>query len=309
MLDATVGQDPADASTSAGAGHIPTSYRVALRVDALKGARIGVVRSLFGTAAEDQEVSSVVQRALDTVKKAGVEITEVSIPGLDDLLRDSSMINFDFKFDLSEYLAKSADPPVKSLGEILNRGLFHTALESTFRTRDAVESRESDASRRARIKRTTLRQVVEAALNEHRLVALAYPTLRRKPARVGDAQGPSNCLLSSSSGLPALSVPAGFTDDGLPVGMDFLGGAFSEQDLLSVGYSIEQALKLRRPPFSAPALVNGKRPVGRTASVTFHPKKSAQAAAQDVGAVLDVNYNEAAARMEYKLRIDPAIAD
>ncbi len=309
MLDTTVGQDPADVSTSASAGHIPESYHAALRVDALKGARIGVIRSLFGTAAEDQEVSTIVQKALDTLKKTGADVIDVPIPGLDDLLRDSSMINSDFKFDLAEYLAKSEDPPVKSLGEILDRGLFHTALESTFRTRNAVAARESDESRRARIKRRALRQVVEAVLDEHRLVALVYPTLRRKPARIGDGQGPSNCQLSASSGLPALGVPAGFTDDGLPVGVDLLGGAFKEQDLLSLGYSIEQTLKLRRPPFSAPALVNGKRPAARTASVVFHPKTFTGAADQRFGAVLDLIYDEPAARMDYTLRTDPAGAD
>jgi Asp-tRNA(Asn)/Glu-tRNA(Gln) amidotransferase A subunit family amidase len=106
MLDATVGADPADASTTASAGHIPSSYRSALRADALKGARIGVVRSLFGNAPEDQEVTTVVQQALDGMKKAGAETIDVVVPGLDDLLRDSSMINHDFKFDLADYLAE-----------------------------------------------------------------------------------------------------------------------------------------------------------------------------------------------------------
>jgi amidase len=306
MLDATVGPDPADASTSASAGHIPASYRAGLSADALKGARIGVIRSLFGTAAEDQEVSAIVQKALDTLKKAGAEITDTPIPGLDDLLRDSSMTNSDFKFDLAEYLAKSEDAPVKSLGEILDRGLFHTALEQAIRTRNAVESRESDTSRRARIKRIAIRQAVEAVLDEHRLVALVYPTLRRKPARIGDGQGPSNCQLSASSGLPALGVPAGFTDDDLPVGMDLLGGAFKEQDLLSLGYSIEQILRLRRAPLSTPALVNGHRPPLRTTTITFHGQPSGELSGPAFGAVLDLSYDETTSRLDYSLQIDDA---
>jgi amidase len=309
VLDATVGQDPADASTSASAGHIPASYRAALRDDALKGARIGAIRSLFGTAGEDQEVSTVVQKALDSLKKAGAEVIDVPIPGLDDLLRDSSMINYDFKFDLAEYLAQSADSPVKSLAEVLERGLFHTALETTFRGRNAIESRETDQSRRARVKRVALRQAAEAVLDEHRLVALVYPTLRRKPARLGDSQGPSNCQLSANSGLPALGLPAGFTNDGLPVGMDLLGGAFHEESLLSLGYSIEQTLKLRRPPFSTPALIDGKRPATRTASVTFRPKVTAGATGAGDSVVLEVTYDEAAARMDYTLRMQPGVAE
>lgn len=304
MLDATAGADPADASTTLSAGHIPASYRTGLRADALEGARIGAIRSLFGTAPEDQEVSTIVQKALDGLKKAGAEVTDVVIPGLDDLLRDSSMIDSDFKFDLAEYLARSENPPVKSLGEILDRGLFHAALESTFRRRDAVEQRESEASRRARIKRAAIRQAVEAVLAEHRLVALVYPTLRRKPARIGDSQAGTNCQLSSHSGLPALGVPAGFSDDGVPVGMDLLGGAFKEQDLLSLGFSIEQILKLRRQPFSTPALVGGKPPAPRMTTATFHTKASSRSADPEFGAVVSLSYDESTSRLDYMLRID-----
>jgi Asp-tRNA(Asn)/Glu-tRNA(Gln) amidotransferase A subunit family amidase len=294
ILDATVGADPADASSSVSAGHIPGSYRSGLRGDALKGARIGVVRSLFGTALEDQEVTTVVQQALEGMKKAGAEIVDVVIPGLDDLLRDSSMINSDFKFDLADYLAKSGGAPVGSLGEILDRGLYHSALEGTFRARNAVEQRENDASRRAKIKRVALRQAIDAVLAEHRLAAMAYPTLRRKPARIGDGQAGSTCQVSAHSGLPALGAPAGFTDDGLPVGVELLGAAFTEQDLLSLGYAMEQALNLRRPPFSTPPLVGGKAPAPKTASATVS------------GATLKFTYDQPTSRLQYGLTIDPA---
>ncbi len=297
LLDATVGADPADASTAVSAGHVPASYRSALKLDALKGARIGVVRSLFGTAPEDQEVGGLVQKALDVLKQAGADVSEVVIPGLDDLLRDSSMINHDFKFDLADYLASAPNAPVRSLGEILDRGLFHTALEGGLRTRNAVVARESDQSRRARVKRTAIRQVVEAVLEEHNQVALVYPTLRRKPARIGDGQGGSNCQLSSSSGLPALGVPAGITTDGLPVGMDLLGAAWSEQALLSLGYSIERTLALRLPPFSTPALVEGRAPAPRTAAVNITTVP---------GTTISLAYDAVTSRLEYSLKATPA---
>jgi hypothetical protein len=263
----------------------------------VKGARIGVIRSLFGTAAEDEEVGGIVQRALDSVKKAGAEVSDVTIPGLDDLLRNSSMINSDFKFDLAEYLASAEHAPVRSLGEILDRGLYHAALETTFRARNAVESRESEQSRRARVRRDGLRTMIEAVLEEHRLVALVYPTLRRKPARIGDAQGGTTCQVSAHSGLPALGIPAGFTDDGVPIGMDLLGAAFTEQALLSLGYAIERTLDLRRPPFSTPALLGGTPPPGRSTRV-----------ASD-GAVVDVTYDEMTSQLRYAVKLDPAARD
>lgn len=305
MLDATVGADPADAQTTVSAGQIPASYRAGLGAEALKGARIGVIRSLFGSAPEDQEVTGIVNKALEALKKAGAEINDVVIPGLDELLNGSSMINSDFKFDLAEYLARSENPPVKSLGEILERGLYHTALESTFRLRNAVEARESEQSRRARIKRTAIRQAVEAVLSEHRLVALVYPTLRRKPARIGDGQGGTNCQLSAHSGLPALGLPAGFSDDGVPVGIDLLGGAFSELPLLSLGYSVEQTLKLRRAPFSTPALVSGKAPAARTMIVTLKVADQAPPQKPARGPSINLRYDETTARLQYGLTGEP----
>jgi amidase len=309
VLDATVGPDPMDPSTSVSAGRIPSSYRARLSADALKGARLGVVRSLFGSTPDEQDVSSLVQKAVDALKGAGAEVVEVTVPGLDDLLRDSSMINADFKFDLAEYLAGAPGAPVKSLGEILDRGLFHTSLESGFRTRNASESRDSDQARRARIKRTALRQALEAVLDEHRVAALVYPTLRRKPARLGDGQGQSNCQLSAVSGLPALGVPAGFTDDGLPIGMDLLGRPFDEAQLLSLGYAAEQTLKLRRPPFSTPGLINGKRPQPSTATLTFPVTPVGTAAARNAQVTLDLTYDETAARISYTMRMPPAVAE
>ena len=109
LLDATVGADPADPSTAVSAGHIPASYRSALEPDALKGARIGVLRSLFGTAPEDQEVAGIVLKAIEALKSSGAEVIDVTIPGLDDLMRDSSMIDADFKFDLADYLAAAPE--------------------------------------------------------------------------------------------------------------------------------------------------------------------------------------------------------
>ena len=260
MLDATVGADPADAVTQIGEGRVPRSFRDALSAEALKGKRIGVLQSLFGAAPEDQEVTVVVNKALDRMKQAGAEVLPVVVPGLDDLLRDSSLINAEFKFDLADYLARHEDSPVKSLGEILERGLYHAALEANFRARNAPEKRDSEEYRRAMIKRTAIHQAVLAVFEEYRLSAVVYPTLRRKAARIGDAQAGTNCQLSAHSGLPALGVPAGFTDDGIPVGMDLLGREFSDAELLSIGFAFEQSARFRRAPFSTPALVGGKAP-------------------------------------------------
>ena len=260
MLDATVGEDPADASTTDSTGHIPKSYREALASDGLKGARIGLLRTLFGTAPEDEEVGGVVRKALEAMKAQGVEVIEVTVPGLDDLLREGSLIGDEFKFDLAAYLAKQPNAPVKSLGEILERGLHHVQLDQTFRLRNTPETRETEHYRQAVVKRRALRAAVLATLEEQRLDALAYPTLRRKPALIGEPQIGTTCQLSAHSGLPAISMPAGFTADGLPIGIELLGSAFTEATLLKYAYASEQATKPRHAPFSTPPLVQGAAP-------------------------------------------------
>jgi Asp-tRNA(Asn)/Glu-tRNA(Gln) amidotransferase A subunit family amidase len=260
MLDATVGADPADTVTNESAGHIPRSYRDALTPDGLKGARIGVLRSLWGTAPEDQEVAGVLRTALDGMKAQGAEVVDISVPGLEDLLRNSSVIGDEFKFDLMAYLAKQPNAPVKSLGEILERGLHHQALDATFKLRNAPDKRETEHYRQALVKRRATRAAVLATFEEQRIDALAYPTLRRKPALIGEPQGGTNCQLSATTGLPAISMPAGFATDGLPIGIELLGGAWTEATLLKYAYAWEQASKLRRPPFSTPPLVKGMAP-------------------------------------------------
>jgi Asp-tRNA(Asn)/Glu-tRNA(Gln) amidotransferase A subunit family amidase len=306
MLDATVGPDPADPSTIVH-GRRLASFRRAVGAATLEGARLGVVRSLFGGAPEDAEVTAVVDRALEALAAAGATIEDVSIPGLEDLLRGSSMINADFKADLAAYLASVDNPPVRSLSEILDAGLLHAALESGMRARNAVASRETDATRRARVKRVALATAVEATLDEHQLVALVYPTLRRKAARIGDAQAGSNCQLSAHSGLPALALPAGFTDDGLPVGIDLLGRAFGDVELVGIGGAIEALLDLRQRPFSTPTLVDGRRPAPARTSAVFE-RRGGRAVRTD-GLTIDLAYDQAASQLAYVLGPSLSVSD
>jgi amidase len=85
--------------------------------------------------------------------------------------------------------------------------------------------------------------------------------MSRKAALIGEpVRGMNNCQVSASTGFPALSVPAGFTADGVPIGMELLGRPWTESRLLSIAYAFERAAHPRRAPPTAPALVHGKRP-------------------------------------------------
>jgi amidase len=110
------------------------------------------------------------------------------------------------------------------------------------------------------VKRRAARAAVLATMEEQRIDAFAYPTLRRKPALIGEAQAGTSCQLSATTGLPAMSMPAGFTTDGLPIGLELLGGAWAEATLLKYAFAWEQSAKTRRAPFSTPPLVKGRAP-------------------------------------------------
>jgi hypothetical protein len=118
-----------------------------------------------------------------------------------------------------------------------------------------------------------LRRRFIALLDSLNLDALVYPTMQRKPALVGEPQPGGTCQLSAHTGLPALSAPAGFTSDGLPVGVELLGRPFSDVRLVSMAYAFEQGGSRRRAPSTTPALNAGRAPgpVTFTASVPTHP--------------------------------------
>src|SRR5262249_60132627 len=93
-----------------------------------------------------------------------------------------------------------------------------------------------------------LRERLVRTLDEQQLIALVYPTVRRTAAKIGDQQSGGNCAASAATGLPAITVPAGFADDGMPVGVEFLGRTFAAPDLLKLAYAFEAATHARRPP-------------------------------------------------------------
>ena len=259
-LDATIGPDPADPATRALEGRTLPGFVASLDVNALHGARLGILNAHFGAAPEDREVGDVVRSAIDAMRANGAHVVDVEIPGLDALLEGSGVIDFELKPDLMDYLAKVPDAPVRSLADILARGLYHVALGDRLRLREARGSRDAPEYLAALAKHEPLRQTINAALDAERLDALLYPTAKRVPALIGEPNRGANCQLSASTGFPAISMPAGFTPAGLPVGIEMLGRAFADARLVALAYAFEQATRYRRPPSLTPPLVQGSPP-------------------------------------------------
>ena len=102
-----------------------------------------------------------------------------------------------------------------------------------------------------------LRARVRAVLGQHELDALIYPTWDNPPRLIGDLNSPhgnNSQQLSPATGFPALSVPMGYVGDGLPVGLQILGDAWSELTLIAIAYAYEQGTQHRVAPASTPPL-------------------------------------------------------
>jgi amidase len=257
MLDATIGEDPDDPATRLAPGQSRPKFTDALESASLKGVHIGILEPLFGGPGEDPEVNRVVRASIDELKKQGVEATSVPLPSLTTDLNGSSLINAEFKEDLANYLANSGNPPVHSLEDIVRGGLFHVALAGGMSARLASKGRNSREYKLALAKRAAMQQIILKLMEDQKLDALVYPTLTRRPAMIGDPQGGSTCQLSATTGFPAISMPAGFTDEGLPIGVELLGRPFDDVKLVSYAYAYEQANHHRRAPGRTPPLQGG----------------------------------------------------
>ena len=247
VLDATAGFDPNDPATEISIGHTPRTYTAFLKTGRLEGARFGLLTDALVTVAADQEVANVILAAKSQLQSLGAAVIDVSIPDYNNV-SNTSVITYEFKENLGAYLQATPAAPFKTLQEIYNSGLWHPSLNTVLTTSLALDTTMQVYKDRL-AGREVFKQALLNALNTNDLDGLIYPTIRQKPVQVPSTTQPgSNCRVSAQSGLPAISVPVGFTADGIPVGMEFLAREFSEGDLLSIAYSWEQATHVRRVP-------------------------------------------------------------
>jgi putative cell wall-binding protein len=233
----------------------PDSFVASLDPVSLRGARIGVIPDRVIRDPGDEEVAAVFEAAMLDLQAAGTSVIR-----LDDQPQISGrltggLINHEFKFHLNDYLTSlGPDAPQRTLAQIIDSGLTHPAVTDALRAAESVPTLDTSDYRATLQRFADLAVAIRQLLDEHRLDALAYPTMRRPPQPLGHSQPGMNCRMSAYSGLPALSVPMGRTPDGLPVGLELLGRPFSEARLLSLGHAFEQSTAHRLAPASTPPL-------------------------------------------------------
>jgi len=265
LLQAIVGSDPRDPESAAAAEHAQ-DYLAALKPDALKGARLGVVRELAGFHAG---VDERFEAAIGALRAAGAEIIDpVALPTRAEASRhEFTVLIHEFKDGLDAYLATRSGMPVQTLAEVIAFNSANAATVLPWFGQQLLEQSQASGGvaaeqylqAREAAQRLAGAEGIDKALAEHELDALIAPS--NSPAWPvdwvnGDAFGGGSSGMAAVSGYPNITVPMGQVH-GLPVGINFFGAKFSEAQLIGFAFAFEQATELRQPPRYVSALPAG----------------------------------------------------
>ncbi len=268
VLGALVGVDPRDPATAASSGHFFNDYRPFLDPNGLQGARIGVIRQVY--AGFQEKVDTIYNQAIDAMKQAGAVIIDpADLPSAQTMAKTPDKLTvllFDFKADLNAYLAERGDPTIHSLQDVIDFNNAHALQELPFFGQELLlQAQAVDLTDQATIaayeaalannRALGREQGIDAALQAFHLDALVAPTTAI-PWKIdlldGDHHLGGSATPTSLAGYPAIHVPAGFSY-GLPVGITFMGTAWSEPTLIKLASGFEAATKARQPPTFVPA--------------------------------------------------------
>jgi Asp-tRNA(Asn)/Glu-tRNA(Gln) amidotransferase A subunit family amidase len=276
MLHVMAGLDPADLTTKRAAGKKPAAgYLSALNKDALKGARIGVLRDLATPGPDYAANLAVFDTAVADLKKAGAILVDPLATGTDfsALLRDVNMSDPEYKAGINAYFAtRGATIPVKTLTELIANGGYLGRLKENYIKCDAFGPMDTNADYLAKLEgREVVRRLINELMDKYALDAVVYPHRLRAVPTIAEAapdkgntvvpperseltRSGSSARLSTVTGHPTVIVPAGFTPDGMPLGVEFFGKLFTEVKLIGIAYAYEQATKHRELPATTPPL-------------------------------------------------------
>jgi amidase len=231
MLTAMKGVDPEDPATQAGAPYASTDYTKALSATALQGTRLGF------TASSDPVYTA----ALDVLRQQGATLVPVTVDGSN---LPPNILTYEFKRDLNAYLARlPKHAPMRTLADIIAFNDAHAQIATKFGQTQLLASQAVDldadksayeADRAAGLRESRAR--IDGVLQENDVKGILFP-------------GAGSAGIGARAGYPTVIVPAGYEPaNRRPLGLSFLGTAFSEATLLGFAYDYEQASHAWRPP-------------------------------------------------------------
>lgn len=256
VLNVIVAYDAKDELTKLAENNV-IDYTKALKKEGLKGKRIGVLNSFFGTQPVHQTTNDIVLEAIKKMQGSGATIVELDVPiNADVLVKDVSLHLYDLESDLNTYLENyPKQKPVGDLKALIKSGKFDIGIKENIE-KAVTLSKDSDDYRKRLIAREELQKQVMHLMAEQKLDALVFPHQKRLVVPVGETQVDRNGVLGAVTGFPSIVVPAGFSSKtetapiGVPVGIEILGLPRQESKLIEIAYGYEQAHPTRQKPLS-----------------------------------------------------------
>ena len=283
ILNTIAAADDEDLYTQNGRVRRSADYTAALNAASLKGKRIGVLRAIVNPASTHPERLNLFEQALADLRTAGAEIIDpVEIPHADrhfvappptaafaaNIGVNPSYLCLRFRYDLARYLERRGVvdaqldlPQLLASGSYSDDPLMKARLDTWGRfPRDTPPSNWDTpcpdyfehSGRQSYLADVT--QMMET----NTLDAVVYPSWAQPPALIDraneDYAGDNSQMVAPATGLPALTVPMGFLSSGLPAGLQLLGRAYSEDEILALAFAYERATHHRHPPSRFPAL-------------------------------------------------------
>jgi amidase len=277
LLGVLTGTDPQDAATTndgrtsrsrGDTASYTADYSQHLDSEGLRGARIGVPRTVYWGNSEKSD--AIAESALTLMRQLGAEVIDpADIPTAEAMLEEPGemeVLLYEFKHDLNAYLAERGDPAIRSLEDLIRFNEEHAAEELRYFGQEYFLRAQEKGPLTDSIYLDTLaknhrlarQQGIDAVMETYRLDALVTPT--QGPPWVidlvnGDHDlGPTSSSPAALAGYPIITVPAGYAFE-RPVGISFLGRPYSEPTLIRLAYAFEQAASVRQPPrfLSAPS--------------------------------------------------------
>lgn len=256
VLEVIAATDPDDPITRYGEGKRADNYRQFLQKDGLQGSRIGVLRILADNDPHP-EITALFEQALSELRDLGAEVIDpLVVPDFNELRRNQWCA--EFRTDIEDFLAAYVkSDTLKTLEDIIRigttseyakDGLAHFA-EASGRSQSPEIPCLNPFEDQLRI---AFREAIEKQMDSLQLDAIVYPSWNHPPARIDafneEYRGDNSQIISPHTGQPAFTVPMGFTEAGLPAGLQFLGRMFDEPTLIRLVYAYEQGTMNRVSP-------------------------------------------------------------